>query len=106
MFKIKYKLNLLPQIGIHIVKDEGQSKTINDGISFMSLCRATEELEVFLADGVKEVIDYKWNVIGFNFHLIGCLAHGFYMVVLIIYINLVYVSGGDTTDPHEPKQFD
>ena len=112
MYKIKYKVNMLPQIGIHFVKDEvsGERKTFNDGISFMSLCRATEEIEVFLAAGVSEVIDYKWNAIGFNFHLIGCMAHGFYIAVLILYINLVYVSGGDSEthahDSDKPEQFD
>ena len=57
----------------------------------MDLCQATSELDVFLAEGVQEVIDYKWRTFGRKFHLIGTFFHFFYFTVLNVYIYLVFV---------------
>ena len=48
VYKIKYQVNLLPQIGEYIKQDEkGNSKTMNEGKSFMTLCKETSELNIF-----------------------------------------------------------
>ena len=52
VYKIKYQLNLLPQIGEYISEEETEQKTINEGESFMSLCRDTSELNIFMADSL------------------------------------------------------
>ena len=44
VFKIKYSINLLPQIDFHITSD-GEFK--NEHINFMSLCSESEEIEIF-----------------------------------------------------------
>ena len=57
VYKIKYQLNLLPQIGEHICLDEdGKPFTMNEGQSFMSLCKETAELNMFQADPLKKLI--------------------------------------------------
>ena len=48
VYKIKYQLNLLPQIGEHVALDpEEQPYTVNQGQSFMSLLKETSELNMF-----------------------------------------------------------
>lgn len=90
MNKIKYKLNLLPQIGIHITRQNGRRVYHNENTSFTALCRSTSELDVFLAESVQDVIDFKWELIGRNWHIIGCLFHIYYIIVIAIYIDIVY----------------
>jgi hypothetical protein len=72
ILKIKYSLNILPTIG---------SKDMN----FLRICADADEIELFNAVGVKELIEFKWNKLAFKFHLIGFLIHMVYMVVLLIY---------------------
>jgi hypothetical protein len=84
-------LNLLPQIGIHIVRDEkGERVYKNESTSFTALCRSTDELDVFLAEPVQQVIDFKWNLVGRNVHIIGFCLHTYYMITIALYIDIVY----------------
>ena len=47
---------------------------------------------------MQQVIEFKWQSIGFNFHAMGGLFHLFYMCVIIVYINIVYVQ--DALEDH------
>jgi hypothetical protein len=48
IFKIKYSINLLAQIDMHVVEDEdGVMTFLNEEVSLMNLCGETEELEIF-----------------------------------------------------------
>ena len=39
------------------------------------------------------MIEFKWDTMSKPFHMIGCFAHLFYMSILVLYTNLVYVKG-------------
>ena len=57
VYKIKYSINLLAQVDMHIVESEdGQTEIINDGVSLMDLFGSTTELEIFNTEAVKDVI--------------------------------------------------
>ena len=99
LYKIKYKINMLPLIGIYMIRDADNEKMfVNEGLSIMDLCSKTSEINVFLSRQVDDLIEFKWKKFGFNFHFMGCVAHIFYLGVMTAYINLVYVDGVLTTD--------
>ena len=66
VFKIKYKLNLLPEAGIHALRsccDTHESETINfinEKISILNLCTSVDEIDVFLTEALQEIIKFKW----------------------------------------------
>lgn len=43
IYKITYSINLLAQIGMHMV----ENSIVNEDVSLMRLCRDTDELEIF-----------------------------------------------------------
>lgn len=45
--KIIYSINLLAQIGMHVVEQDGEIQFINKDISLMNYCKDTEELAIF-----------------------------------------------------------
>ena len=86
--KIKYELNILPNIGMHIADD---GKKINKEVSLMKLICDSNQLELFNCDVVQDLIDFKWQRLGKRWHLVGCIFHFFYMFILMYYINMVYI---------------
>jgi hypothetical protein len=87
-------MNLLPQIGIHMtVDDDGRTKTHREELSIMDLAAGTDEIDVFLTSTIQEIIEFKWRKFGMKFHIIGSSFHMFYVSILLIYTNLVYVAG-------------
>jgi|TARA_B110000285_G_scaffold78424_1_gene90299 hypothetical protein len=65
----------------------------------MGLLNATEELDVFGTKSVQELITFKWDSYALSHHLIGCFLHFFYLIILMIYINIIYIDGtGDKKD--------
>jgi hypothetical protein len=90
IYKIKYCINLLTLIGQH-VGDKGE--IMNRGVSFFDLCSNSDELDMFKCESIQELIDFKWNEFGFNFHLIGSLIHMVQISILIFYVNYVYIRG-------------
>ena len=58
VFKIKYKLNLLPETGIHAMKhfnkdhDQESITFLNEHISILNLCTSLEEIDVFLTEAL------------------------------------------------------
>jgi len=87
IYKIKYSVNLLPQIG-QCMNEKGEF--INEDIPLMELCSNAEELEVFESEALMQLIHYKWNKFGKNHHLIGCIMHFFNTFIIITYIILSY----------------
>jgi hypothetical protein len=84
--KIKYSINLLAQVSMYIQDNEGSLEKINEDISFMSLCGETEELNIFEAMSLQTLIKFKWKKYGRNHHLLGCLMHIFYTLIIITYV--------------------
>ena len=82
-YKIKYELNILPFIGMHIDSD-GQK--VNSSISLMNIICDSDELNLFNCDVIQDLIYFKWSRFGKRWHLIGCFFHFFYMFILMYYI--------------------
>lgn len=92
VYKIKYQVNLLPSIGEYIVQaEDGAQSQVNEGMSIMSLCKDTEELEIFSTASVQQLIEFKWETSAKLHHVISCIMHFFYILTLVIYINLIYI---------------
>ena len=48
MYKIAYKINILPMIDEHVVEDQyGNKDIINQGYSFFERCIESDELDIF-----------------------------------------------------------
>ena len=80
IYKIKYSINLLPQIGAHImtetIGENTQTKRlVNQDIAFMGIIAKMEELDVFNTEAMQNLIDFKWDSYGMRSHLVGCMVH-------------------------------
>ena len=52
IFKIKYSINLLAQIDMHIVESENSKKQMNSDVSLMTLAGESDELCIFETDAL------------------------------------------------------
>jgi hypothetical protein len=75
VFKISYSVNLLPLIGQHIDSLKGERILNNTDVSFLDTCANSDELDMFKCQSLQDVIEFKWNEFGFNFHFIGSAIH-------------------------------
>lgn len=91
IFKIKYDLNLIPQIGSYIRVRGGVNEYINENTSIMKLCTESNEFEIFNSPTINDYIQFKWQTFGKRFHSVGSAAHLMYVVVLIMYNSSVYI---------------
>ena len=64
----------------------------------MGLLNEIEELEVFETKTIKELIEFKWTNYGKKHHIIGTCFHFFYILLMVVYINYVYILNIGTTD--------
>ena len=97
IFKIKYSINLLPQIGTHILLEEqhdGQKtkRLMNQDVNFMRIVSQSSELEIFNTLSLKDLIDFKWNQFGMRHHLVGCMMHMCQIGILIFYVIFIYIN--------------
>ena len=83
VYKIKYSISLLPQVG-YFINNDGDH--LNKEVSLMALAADTEEIEVFQTDALVNLIRFKWESYGKRHHLVGCVMHFFYTLVFIIYV--------------------
>ena len=101
VYKIKYSLNMLPQIGVYKEKiidpytNESTEELRNEDINLLQQCAETEnELSMFDVETLQDLIAFKWDAFGYKFHLFGCFVHLVYIIILFAYIDLVYIKGG------------
>ena len=62
----------------------------------MSLCNelsSPEELDIFTAKSLLDLIDYKWNTYAYKIHYFGVFTHMFYLGTVFIYIYTTYLIG-------------
>lgn len=91
-YKVSYTLNMLPQIGEYVVREADGSKTfVNKGQSLLEMANEADELEIFEAANFQDVIAFKWDTFAYMIHLRGCLLHLYYVFILIIYVDKVYI---------------
>lgn len=72
--------------------DEGNKFFENFEESLMNMCADSDELEVFCSNAICDVINFKWAEFALSIHKVGCFFHFFYMTILIIYINAIYIN--------------
>jgi len=56
IYKIKYSVNLLPQIGQHFMVEDNSQCYINADVHLMNLCAEGDELEMFDTETLSQVI--------------------------------------------------
>jgi hypothetical protein len=61
----------------------------------MRLCRETNELAIFDAPSLRQIIKFKWDTYGLLIHVVGCLMHTFSCLMLILYIDKAYYHDSD-----------
>lgn len=100
IFKITYSINILPGIGECVIDSDpktGEPKQIlNEEVNMMGLLKDSDELEMFDSKSIIELIEFKWTAYCFEHHAIGCILHMFYLAILIIYVNIIYIKNTGT----------
>ena len=67
VYKIKYAINLLPILGYYMRKNEcmysGAQKIekVNTDVNILSLCSESDEIEMFEAESIQDLIAFKWD---------------------------------------------
>ena len=84
-YKIIYTLNLLPDL---------QPDKL-DGQSFMKQSEeaGSDDVEIFGAEAMRDLIDFKWDTYAFYIHYMGAMMHLVYIGCLSIYIYTTFLSG-------------
>lgn len=91
MYKVSYSINMLPMVEFYSVRECGKIRFINEGISLMKLCCESDELEIFDSENFIQLIEYKWEQFGRNLHLRGCCLHFMYVIILMVYVDEIYI---------------
>ena len=93
MYKVLYTINLLPVIGSYVEIDQqtGKKILVNDQIDFISMIGDIDEVEIFRAESIIELIKYKWDNYGFMWHFVGVIMHIIYLITITIFVKNVYV---------------
>lgn len=92
VYKIKYFINLLAQIDMHFDND----LPVNEQISLMKLCRDTDELAIFDAHALLQIIQFKWDSFGLKTHAFGCFMHLVGIILIVLYVNNSYLSESES----------
>ena len=103
VYKIKFEINLLPSIGEYKVEDpdnKGQYLFKNEGVSLMALAADTEEMSIFNTSSFSIFIQYKWEQYGQKHHIFGSAMHLLYTIIIIIYVNRIYLYGEEDPMQH------
>lgn len=64
----------------------------NPDISLLSLVSVSDEQELFVTDGIDELITFKWRSYAKSFHSVGCFFHFAYLTIMLVYVNAVYIN--------------
>lgn len=61
-------------------------------MSLLSLVSVSDEQELFVTDGIDELITFKWRSYAKSFHNVGCFFHFAYLTIMLVYVNAVYIN--------------
>lgn len=102
VFKVKYEINLLQPLGEYVSSIEDVNKPgsyvktwINKDRPLSYLLSSATELDIFKTDPIMEIIHYKWDVFGRQFHYHGFVMNLLYVILVNVYINRVYIHDQD-----------
>lgn len=90
---------MIPILGEHMIGDDEDMYMANKGISIFNMCidaAGDDELEIFDVDNLTDYLDFKWVTFARNIHLLGFVAHLFYITVLTLYTTGIYINDNDT----------
>ena len=90
VYKVSYSINMLSSLGEYVSTEKG---LINKGTSLISLCCDSDELDIFESENFKDLILFKWDNYGFKIHMFGCIMHLFYIAVMLLYVDRIYIKG-------------
>lgn len=93
-------MNILPQIGMYIDND---GTVMNKNQNIMKVICESPELNLFNCDVVQDLIIFKWVTFAQKWHLMGCVYHFFYMIILCIYIRNIYILNDIHYEPNNDK---
>ena len=92
-YKVSYSLNILPVIGEYCVNDgKGGKRIENEGLNLLEVFNEGNELDIFECNSVQMLITFKWNSHAYKTHLIGYIAHQIYVIMMMIYVNEIYIN--------------
>jgi hypothetical protein len=96
---MNYSMNLLPNVFSHLEMrpdSDGvlQETMVNSKFDVLDILKETTEYEIFKSKAVLDIIKFKWDCYGFNFHLIGFFNHMLLLTLLIVYDIRVYLNDG------------
>ena len=57
----------------------------------MKLLAYTDEFEMFNQEPMVDIVDYKWDIFGFNFHFVGFFFTVINTGILLFYVQEVYI---------------
>ena len=60
-------------------------------MDLMGILTKLDQYELFEAEAMRVLIDYKWEVYGRRLHYWGFIAHCIYMSTIIMYNYFVYI---------------
>lgn len=93
IYKVSYYINMLPMLEKYAVRqDDGSITYENDGVSLMALAAESDELDIFDCVTFQQLIKFKWDTFAWALHMRGCVMHFFYLLIMILYINSVYIA--------------
>lgn len=65
----------------------------NDGLIFLNLCSDHEDLDIYEAQTIQDLITFRWERFCFAHHFFGWLINIVYLLLLELYTVRVYVNG-------------
>ena len=97
IYKLRYTINLLPYVCSHLeIKPDKDGylaeQWVHNKYDVLDILTRCNEWPVFRTKAVKDLIKFKWDAFGFNFHLIGYMNHMVFLTLLIIYDIKVYLN--------------
>ena len=92
IYKVSYSLNMLPWVEKYCVRGpKDELEYVNEDISLMNACYNSDELNIFDSQNFKDLIQFKWDTFARKLHMRGCIAHFFYLAVMTLYVEQVYI---------------
>ena len=64
---------------------------MNEELDFIQLLKDTEEYDAFKTEALLDLVKFKWDTIGFNFHLFGFFNNFLHLSFVTVYIVHVYI---------------
>ena len=97
---------MLPVIGEYVYINQNDEKSFeNKGVNLLDICNESGELEIFESTNLQNIIKFKWTTFAYRLHLRGCLFHLFYVLILILYVDKVYIQNDLEEKGKNDKRF-